>query len=88
MVCVCSKWGYNKALERQSTGIPINLVVPVLTKPDAVQQAVDGVLSGQISLSLASVEPLLVLANAVGVSHVALSAACQQHMVIPHLVFL
>lgn len=44
------------------------LVLPVLSRPEVVEQAVAGVLSGQISLSSLSVEPLLVLANAVGVS--------------------
>ena len=44
------------------------LVLPVLSRPEVVEQAVAGVLSGQISLSLSNVESLLVLANAVGVS--------------------
>ena len=56
-------------MAHQSTAVPFNLILPVLTKPEIVQQAVAGVLSGQISLSMSSVEALLVLANAVGVSH-------------------
>ena len=51
--------------------MPINLTAPVLTRPEIVQQAVIGVLSGQINISLSNVEPLPVLANAVGVSHTA-----------------
>ncbi len=48
--------------------MPVTLVLPVLTKPEIVEQAVAGVLSGQISLSMSNVEAILVLANAVGVS--------------------
>ena len=48
--------------------MPMTLVLPVLTKPEIVEQAVAGVLSGQISLSMSNVEAILVLANAVGVS--------------------
>ena len=48
--------------------MPVNLVLPVLTKPEIVEQAVAGVLSGQISLSMSNEEAILVLANAVGVS--------------------
>ncbi len=44
------------------------LLLPVLTKPEIVEQSVAGVLSGQISLSMSNVEAILVLANAVGVS--------------------
>ncbi len=42
--------------------------MPVLTQPEIVEEAVAGVLSGQISLSLSKVEAVLVLANAAGVS--------------------
>ncbi len=48
--------------------MPLSLILPVLTKPEIVEQAVAGVLSGQISLSMSNVEAVLVLANAVGVS--------------------
>ena len=48
------------------------LVLPVLTKPEVVEQAVGGILSGQISLSMSNVEAVLVLANAVGVSQLTL----------------
>ena len=44
------------------------LVLPVLTKPEVVEQAVAGILSGQIRLLMSNVEAVLVLANAVGVS--------------------
>ena len=77
-VCVCSEWGRSRVVAHHS--VPLNLVLPVLTKSDVVQQAVVGVLSGQISLSMSSVEALLVLANAVGVSHMhfesSIPAAC------------
>jgi len=49
--------------------VPVTLALPVLTKPEIVEQAVAGILSGQISLSLSNVEAILVLANAVGVSY-------------------
>ena len=70
-------------MEHQATGVPINLVLPVLTRPEVVQQAVAGILSGQVGLSLSNVEALLVLANAVGVSQTALSALLQQHCSYP-----
>ena len=68
----CSQWGHNRVLERNATLVPIILVLPVLTKPEVVEQAVAGILSGQISLSLSNVEAILVLANAVGVSQLTL----------------
>ena len=71
---VCSEGGRNRVKEHQATGVPINLVLPVLTRPDVVQEAVAGILSGEISLSLLNVEALLVLANAVGVRQIALCA--------------
>lgn len=46
----------------------MHLVIPVLTRPRVVEQAVAGILSGQIGLSLSNVEALLVLANAIEVS--------------------
>lgn len=55
-------------MKQQATGSLINLVLPVLTRPD-VMQAVAAILSGQIGLAVSSVEELLVLANAVGISH-------------------
>ena len=72
-------------MEHLATGTPIILVVPVLTRPDVVQQAVAGVLSGQISLSLSRVEPLLFFANAVGVSHWAVCAALQHLTDVQHI---
>ena len=44
-------------------------MLPTLTDPVIVQQAVAGVLKGHIRLSSSNVEAVLVLANAVGVSH-------------------
>ena len=76
-MCVCSKWGHNRVVEHQAKGMPITLVLPVLTKQNVMEQAVTGILNGQITLSLASVEALLVLANAVGVSHMVLRASLQ-----------
>ena len=77
--------------EHQTAGMPTNLVFPVLTKPELVQQAAAGILSGQISISLSNVEPLPVLANAVGVSHTAkmlASTASWLYMSILYLNFL
>lgn len=55
-------------MEHKATTGPVILITPVLTHPNIVEEAVAGVLSGQISLSLSNVEAVLVLANAVGVS--------------------
>ena len=44
-------------------------MLPALTDPVIVQQAVAGVLKGHIRLSSSNVEETLVLANAVSVSH-------------------
>ena len=44
-------------------------MLPALTDPVIVQQAVAGVLKGHIRLSSSNVEAILVFANAVGVSH-------------------
>ncbi len=55
-------------MEHKATKGPVILIMPALTQPEIVEQAVAGVLSGQISLSLSNVEAVLVLANAVGVS--------------------
>ena len=48
---------------------PLSLVLPALTDPVIVQQAVAGVLKGHMCLASSTVEAILVLANAVGVSH-------------------
>lgn len=69
---VYSKWGHNRLVEHEAINKPISLVLPVLTRPEVVRQAVAGIISGQTGLSLLNVEALLVLANAVGVSHMAL----------------
>ena len=44
-------------------------MLPALTDPAIVQQAVAGLLKGHIRLSSSNIEAVLVLANAVGVSH-------------------
>ncbi len=41
---------------------PLQLTLPVLTSPDIVQLAVEGIYSGTIALSWSNVEPMLVLA--------------------------
>ena len=64
--------GSQQGLEHKATAVPMFLVLPVLTKPEIVEQAVAGILSGQISLSMSNVEAVLVLANAVGVSQLRL----------------
>lgn len=74
----CSKWGHNRVLEHEATAVPVVLVLPVLTKQEFVEQAVAGVLSGQISLSMSNVEAVLVLANAVG--FVSLETACIDYL--------
>lgn len=65
----CSKWGQNRVFEHRPQGTPLDLVLPVLTSADIVEKAVAGVLSGKIGLSMSTVEPCLVLANSIGVSH-------------------
>ena len=64
----CSAWGRNRVLTH-SQPQPLSLVFPALTDPLIVQQAVAGVLKGHIRLSSSNIEAVLVLANAVGVSH-------------------
>ena len=77
-VFCCSKWGQNRVLEHGSRSSPLELVLPVLTSPEIVEKAVAGVLSGQVKLSMLTVEPCLVLANSIGVSHV-LKIPCKQY---------
>ena len=79
----CSKWGHNRVVDQHVTGKPVELVLPVLTRPDIVEQAVAGILSGQVSLSLSNVEALLVFANAVGVSHMVFCASWYLHAMVP-----
>ena len=55
-------------MQHSSNDQPLQLVLPVFTSPQTVQQAVAGMLCGQLSLSASNVEAVLVLANAVGVS--------------------
>ena len=52
----------------QAIAGPLQLTLPVLTSPDIVQLAVAGIYSGTIALSWSTVEPVLVLANSIGVS--------------------
>ena len=67
-------------MEHQATEKPTSLVLPVLTRPDIVQQAVVGILCGQIGLTLSNVEDLLVLANAVGVSLIIMQGLAGLHL--------
>ncbi len=52
----------------QSAADPLQLTMPVLTDPGTMQQAVAGIYRGKISLSWSNVEPILVLANSIGVT--------------------
>lgn len=63
----CSKWGHNRIHDHPASRQPLELVTPVCTEPEVLQQAVASLLSGEIKLSGRNIEPLLVLANAVGV---------------------
>ena len=71
LISVYSKWGHNRVVKHEATGKSVGLVLPVLTRPDVVQQAVVGILCGEIGLTMLNVEDFLVLANAVGVSLIA-----------------
>ena len=64
----CSAWGRNRVLTHTQPQL-LSLVLPALTDPAIVQQAVAGVLKGHIRLSSSNIEAVLVLANAVSVSH-------------------
>ncbi|KAL3151452.1 hypothetical protein ABBQ38_012458 [Trebouxia sp. C0009 RCD-2024] len=75
---VYSKWGHNRLVEHEAINKPISLVLPVLTRPEVVRQAVAGIISGQTGLSLLNVEALLVLANAVG--FVSLENTCVEYL--------
>jgi len=46
---------------------PLQMTLPVLTSPDIVQLAVTGIYRGEIAISWSNVEPILVLANSIGV---------------------
>ena len=46
---------------------PLQLILPVLTSPDIVQLAVSGIYNSTITLSWSNVEPILVMANSIGV---------------------
>ena len=66
-VLVCRKWGQNRVQEHHSIA-PLQLILPVLTEQAVVHNAVSTLHCGKIRLSLSNVEPILVLANAIGVS--------------------
>ena len=66
-VFVCSTWGHNRVQEHNRTA-PLQLILPVLTEPADVHDAVSALHRGMIQLSLFNFEAVLVLANAVGVS--------------------
>lgn len=63
----CSKWGCTALTEHSSTEQIVRLVTPVETEPEIVHPCIHGLLAGEIKLSFATVESVLVLANAVGV---------------------
>ncbi len=69
-----STWGRNRVQEHTDTERVLRLILPVKTDPAIVQQAVAGLNSGSIDLHMGNVEPILVLANAIGVS--LLSSIC------------
>lgn len=54
--------------DRTAAEQPLQLVLPVRTEPAVLQQAVVSVLCGQAELCLSNVEPLLVVANSIGVN--------------------
>ena len=62
-----SKWGLS-ILQRHEDNETIKILLPVLTEPAQVCQAVEGLQRGVITLTWLTVEPILVLANAIGVS--------------------
>ena len=64
----CSEWGLNRIHDRSSANQALELVIPVQTNPDILQQAIFSLLCGEASFSPCNVEPMLVLANAVGVT--------------------
>jgi hypothetical protein len=64
--------------EHIDTERALRLILPVKTDPAMVQQAVAGLNSGSIDLHIGNVEPILVLANAIGVS--LLSSICNAGM--------
>ena len=65
---VGSIWGRNRVQEHMDTEGALRLILPVKIDPAIVQQAVAGLNSGSIDLHMDNVEPILVLANAIGVS--------------------
>jgi len=65
----CSEWGRNRVDQHKDTTQPLQLIMPVYTTREVVLQAIIGILGGQIKLSLLDVEPILVLANSIRVSH-------------------
>ncbi|DBA69487.1 TPA: hypothetical protein ACH3X2_001171 [Trebouxia sp. C0005] len=71
------EWGRNRVTDFQAIAGPLQLTLPVLTSPDIVQLAVAGIYSGTIALSWSTVEPVLVLANSIGL--VCLEEACQNY---------
>ncbi|KAL0019282.1 hypothetical protein WJX79_000002 [Trebouxia sp. C0005] len=70
----CSTWGRNRVQEHTDTERALRLILPVKTDPAIVLQAVAGLNSGSIGLHMGNVEPILVLANAIGME--CLEAAC------------
>ena len=67
-VYCCSEWGCNRVIQHAFKDQPLQLLSLVLTAPHIMHQAVAGMLYGQLTLSAANVESVLVLANAIRVS--------------------
>ena len=62
-----SEWGFSR-IQQYSNTEPLELVLPVLTDPAILKEAVLGIHSGVISLSWHTAEAVLVMANSIGVS--------------------
>lgn len=73
-----STWGSNRVQEHMDTEGALLLILPVKTDPAIVQQVVAGLSCGSMDLHMGNVEPIVVLANAIGVSH--LSSICNAGM--------
>ncbi|KAL0024792.1 hypothetical protein WJX79_007427 [Trebouxia sp. C0005] len=70
----CSTWGSNRVQEHMDTEGALLLILPVKTDPAIVQQVVAGLSCGSMDLHMGNVEPIVVLANAIGIE--CLGAAC------------
>lgn len=62
-----TNWGMSRVQEHKDTE-PLTLVLPVLTDPAVLQEALKGLHSGTLSMSWQTAEAVLVMANSIGVS--------------------